>query len=173
MSYIEKLHEGLREVLRLYGPGTGRKRCGGKRGKTGCGKYKLPGEFGKCNSKEDGRDVYCLVCTRRKDRVRNKKRNKACLLWKRYRMRPKERQAMLDAQGGCCARCRATLVNGGCLDHAHECCPGTRSCGQCVRAIVCRSCNGKLTVTWCADNPDDPCLVRYAARRAQLEREAA
>lgn len=27
------------------------------------------------------------------------------------------------------------------IDHDHKCCPGHRSCGSCVRGIVCRSCN--------------------------------
>lgn len=27
------------------------------------------------------------------------------------------------------------------VDHDHKCCPGSRSCGKCVRGVLCRSCN--------------------------------
>jgi len=30
------------------------------------------------------------------------------------------------------------------VDHDHACCPGTKSCGKCVRGIVCSSCNRHL-----------------------------
>lgn len=31
-----------------------------------------------------------------------------------------------------------------CLDHAHSCCPGPRSCGKCIRGILCDACNKAL-----------------------------
>jgi hypothetical protein len=27
------------------------------------------------------------------------------------------------------------------VDHDHECCPAGRSCGKCVRGVICRRCN--------------------------------
>ncbi len=30
------------------------------------------------------------------------------------------------------------------VDHDHACCPGDRSCGACVRGIICHSCNSAL-----------------------------
>jgi hypothetical protein len=27
------------------------------------------------------------------------------------------------------------------VDHDHECCPGPRSCGKCVRGLICNECN--------------------------------
>jgi hypothetical protein len=56
-----------------------------------------------------------------------------------------------------------------CTDHDHECCPGRRSCGHCVRGVVCATCNSLLTVAYCRAHPTDPYLQRYAQRRAATE----
>ena len=54
-----------------------------------------------------------------------------------------ERDAMLAAQGNCCAVCKTTEPpgHGWHLDHDHRCCPEYRSCGKCVRGILCHNCN--------------------------------
>lgn len=34
-----------------------------------------------------------------------------------------------------------------CIDHDHNCCPGVKTCGKCIRGILCKPCNeaeGKL-----------------------------
>jgi hypothetical protein len=52
---------------------------------------------------------------------------------------------LLEAQGGGCAVCgtdkpggRGILLN---VDHDHSCCPGQKSCGACVRGLLCALCN--------------------------------
>lgn len=55
-----------------------------------------------------------------------------------------ERDAMLEAQGGVCAICRSPepFGNGWCTDHDHSCCDSkSKSCGECIRGILCRKCN--------------------------------
>lgn len=38
------------------------------------------------------------------------------------------------------------------VDHNHSCCSGPKSCGKCVRGIICKACNNALPAKW--DNPD-------------------
>lgn len=54
--------------------------------------------------------------------------------------------AMLDAQGGGCAICHDPIERGTWhVDHDHACCPtGARSCGKCIRALLCGNCNRGL-----------------------------
>ena len=54
---------------------------------------------------------------------------------------------MLAAQGGGCAICGVTPEHFKLampVDHDHACCPGRKSCGQCVRGILCPFCNNAL-----------------------------
>ncbi len=72
---------------------------------------------------------------------------------KRMGLQPGQFDQMLADQGGLCAICfrsekmvRAVTqrVTGLSTDHDHMCCPGSDSCGQCVRGLVCRNCNTLL-----------------------------
>lgn len=57
-----------------------------------------------------------------------------------YRLDPHEWQAMVAAQGGGCAICGRTDKSLH-VDHDHRCCPGDKSCGKCVRKLLCGNCN--------------------------------
>lgn len=54
--------------------------------------------------------------------------------------------ALLEQQGGVCFICQRAPQPGKHLDvdHDHACCPSNRSCGKCVRGLLCRSCNSGL-----------------------------
>jgi hypothetical protein len=66
-------------------------------------------------------------------------------LWTRYRMTRDDYNAMWERQGRACQLCRAT-VGRFVVDHDHSCCPGMRSCGKCVRGILCQSCNVRIGI---------------------------
>jgi hypothetical protein len=53
---------------------------------------------------------------------------------------------MLEAQDGKCRICAVELNSrsGQCIDHDHRHCPGNFSCGECIRGILCKSCNTLL-----------------------------
>lgn len=58
------------------------------------------------------------------------------------------RRRLLEEQDGKCATCEHIFdVHGGgrsgtyAVDHDHRCCPGSHSCGQCIRGLLCTRCN--------------------------------
>lgn len=78
----------------------------------------------------------------------------------------------LEDQGGLCA-------NPGCfneppadrrfdVDHDHACCPGDKTCGKCIRGLLCRRCNQALGLLG-DDAKRVQGLVDYLAPRAKTE----
>lgn len=70
---------------------------------------------------------------------------KRCVADNPHHLSPERRQKMLAEQDGKCMCGFVFDVHGGLgltyeIDHDHACCP-KRSCGDCIRALVCRSCN--------------------------------
>lgn len=64
----------------------------------------------------------------------------------RYGMSVAQFDAMLQKQAGKCATCDRSFRNSTDtqVDHDHQCCPGYKSCGSCVRALLCSNCNTAL-----------------------------
>lgn len=67
-------------------------------------------------------------------------------------------QELRDEQGGRCAICPSELTIPN-IDHDHSCCPGSSSCGKCVRGLLCASCNHMLGKAY-----DRPEVLEAAAR---------
>lgn len=73
----------------------------------------------------------------------------------------------LAEQGGKCAICPRTPEEQGrrlSWDHDHACCPGYRTCGKCVRALLCSRCN--IKISWLENGdyaPHEQYLRRWKA----------
>src|SRR5204863_8159481 len=98
----------------------------------------------------------CRKCGRDKHRLEN-----YGMTWEQY-------QELLAEQGGGCALCGQQCSSGRLLavDHDHACCPGMKSCGKCVRGLLCGDCNHGL-----GKFEDSPERLRAAA--AYVERHRA
>jgi hypothetical protein len=66
---------------------------------------------------------------------------------KRYGLTQEDFDRLLETQGHACAMCFEPFEDGRqvCIDHDHTCCPRKkRSCGKCVRGLLCLACNTAL-----------------------------
>ena len=63
----------------------------------------------------------------------------------RYSMSVDDYNDLFEKQGGVCAICgEGRLDRRLYVDHDHKCCIGDKSCGKCVRGLLCEKCNWLL-----------------------------
>ena len=136
---------------------------------TKCDTYLPLSEFRKDRTRLDGLYPWCKSCWRsytgtrkrepakrlskaeydrnRRDRLKaqpgHHKSWRNNYLWTKYRMTPDEYDQLLSEQNGLCAICQLPQVDGRAMavDHDHQCCPGSNSCGTCIRGLLCNLCN--------------------------------
>ena len=112
---------------------------------TKCSAWKQPGDFARSNSRVDGFEPWCRECKKEDgltSQQRAMKRREA-----RFNITHEQFLAMLEMQGNGCAICRTQEPggHGWCIDHDHACCDTpSKSCGKCVRAVLCTRCNSAL-----------------------------
>jgi hypothetical protein len=96
-----------------------------------------------------GKEVKsCRACARAKN-IRRADKNRECHLKRNFQMTLKQYEERLASQGGVCAnpRCKSPKPGGMGefhVDHDHACCPGKKSCGKCIRGLLCQACNSVL-----------------------------
>lgn len=124
-----------------------------------CSKYKLWDEYYLANNVH-GHKSYCKACTlidhaeRRsgKDESTLRVKDRKNTLWSRYRLTTEEYDAYLESVGRVCEICGKEEVkvtpqgdtHSLAVDHDHACCEGKRTCGECLRGVLCDYCNMAL-----------------------------
>lgn len=117
-------------------------------------------EFYKSSRGVYGVGPYCKPChkdrgkrawTGYSDTFKQKRRDKHVLT--KYKMTHQDYLNLLENQGGCCAMCQTVQPGGNGafnIDHDHTCCPGSISCGNCIRGLLCQKCNMRLvdSIEW-------------------------
>lgn len=87
----------------------------------------------------------CATHKRARDK-KKKQQSRDSYLRRTYSISEEQYEEILEAQGGVCYICGPITGRNGSskklsVDHDHKCCNGPKSCGQCVRAILCTNCN--------------------------------
>lgn len=97
------------------------------------------------------REIQNSVGKRSRITLCKKHYKKRWRLWTRYRITPEGHLAILASQEYRCAICKSEKSRPGVdnlsywhVDHDHACCPGEKSCGKCVRGLLCGLCNHGL-----------------------------
>lgn len=99
-----------------------------------------------------GRAAECAECVKarnaeykvlNRDVVRQRTRR---YNYSQHNMTIEQWEARLESQGGVCAGCGGPnrAERNLHIDHDHACCPGTYSCGRCIRGLLCSQCNTAL-----------------------------
>lgn len=137
-----------------------------------CQQEKPQEEFPKSGGRTHGRPSYCKPCQRewaRAYREANRERLRTAgvrhrlgriarhgaselrrewnnSLRSQYRISADDYERMFAEQRGLCGICRMPSKSGRRLavDHDRRCCAGKRSCGKCIRGLLCANCNLKL-----------------------------
>ena len=57
-----------------------------------------------------------------------------------------DKDKLIELQNFRCANsmCGENIASAGHVDHDHSCCSGKKSCGKCVRGLLCQNCNRAL-----------------------------
>lgn len=112
-----------------------------------CDEPKSPDRFGERQAKGGElrfRRLRCDTCTalawKQADAdPRRKRMSRNGHLQRGFSITLEQYEEMYERQGGVCAICRKPEIPGRSLavDHDRKCCPGDKSCGKCIRGLLC------------------------------------
>lgn len=112
-----------------------------------CKVEKDQSEFYPSASRPDGLHQCCRSCAAERNRLAR---------FSNMGITEQQFNEMVERQDGLCLICHEPPVARGnvlwAIDHDHACCPGRRSCGECVRGLLCSHCNQAIGLL--RDNPD-------------------
>jgi hypothetical protein len=118
---------------------TGNKLC------PSCGLTKPSDEFHANKSRADGLANTCKACRKAYGEAKLDTVIREAYLKRAYGLTLDEFNTKLQEQGGLCAICRVPTDRRLHVDHDHTCCTTkARSCGRCVRGLLCDRCNNGL-----------------------------
>lgn len=132
---LRDLNRGKHSVSRR--DAQGRKEC------QLCREWKPESDYRPHRATSDGLRARCQDCYKR---TYDPAASRARMLMRNYRLTPEQYEEMVAAQGDSCATCGTSSRGGSAwhIDHDHSCCPGSKSCGECVRGLLCSDCNQAL-----------------------------
>jgi hypothetical protein len=111
---------------------------------TSCGRLKMASEYRVSRAQCKACDAEVARVYRKNNPV-TKEQKSFQHRYTLYRLRPSDIEKMFESQNNKCFRCKKpfdfTKTKEIHIDHDHTCCPGPKSCGKCVRGIVCKACN--------------------------------
>lgn len=162
------------------------KQCNGKCKRT------LPiAEFHNSRGAADGKQAKCKQCVsdyqkanreersaysrewRKKGGAEQKLKERGYHLKRKFGLTLEQFDAMLAAQDGRCGACPATEPGSTNwhVDHDHACCPDKdKTCGNCIRSILCARCNQVLGMVQ-EDQSVLYYLIQYIARNQNITPE--
>lgn len=112
-----------------------------------CKELKPIEDFHKSNRASGGRCYICKPCRRKIGKTYHAENGKWVRMLCSYNLTRERYERILEKQGGTCAGCSTTTSRDSVLlaiDHDHACCPGKKSCGECIRGLLCDPCNQTL-----------------------------
>ena len=109
--------------------------------------------FAKGKRYKDGRKNICKKCHTAyvsnyyssnpdKKAAKNKMNSVNQNNWMRHHISEQKYNELLDLHNGKCHSCKDKEAVS--IDHDHSCCSQSRSCGRCVRGLLCNQCNTAL-----------------------------
>lgn len=111
-------------------------------------------QFSVKRAQKDGLQPYCKPCNRararewREEHLPEEVQRDWAAAIHRHGLTVRQYEELLRRQEGACAICKikfdGTRRHRPNIDHDHKCCPGTHSCGSCVRGLLCVRCNVSL-----------------------------
>jgi hypothetical protein len=118
-----------------------------------CGEEKDLEFFAKGKNYKDGRRGTCKKChtayvkqyyknnpSKREDNIRRYGLYEGN--WQRHHISKEKYDQLLAEHDGKCHSCKTRIATS--IDHDHACCNKSRSCGKCVRGVLCNQCNTAL-----------------------------